>query len=358
MSLYGAGRKCDIWHWLTWRGWVDGRKEGHMITNISLTYRLPFFLTHGDWLIIIIIIIITINNSIFVKISRLQSGRFFLEKRQRDNFARSAWTYVKKSQSLQTFRLTNRTRINLGKNTGSSAVNKISWYQYKQNEKTVSVVSGTNNKNDKPRLRFLPNIMDGLRTKQSGSLSRLQITIRIRLLKPTQFSIQFALCGCVVSRIRFLFIFTIRVKNWKYSVVSLFSSRGNVSDELFFSANSFNASTRHFHWWQSFTITSRFTQVAMVWSSLLQLCKHNTKTTFAPYLFRLSVNKTNRLENNSRCSWGTDPSLKTVAYDCLWFVVYIAQNICEDLLCNNSKKNRRDLKKENHNSIEHPLIVS
>lgn len=183
------------------------------------------------------------------------------------------------------------------------------------------------------------------------------MTIRIRILKPTQFSIQFALCGCVVSRIRFLFIFTIRGKNWKYSVLSLFSSRGNVSDELFFSANSFNASTRHFHWWQSFTKTSRFTQVAMVWSSLLQLCKHNTKTTFAPYLFRLSVNKTNRLENNSRCSWGTDPSLKTVAYDCLWFVVYIAQNICEDLLCNNSKKNRRDLRKENHNSIEHPLII-
>ena len=56
-----------------------------------------------------------INNSISVKISRLQNGRFFSqklvlhgEKRERDNFARSAWSYVKESQSLQTFRLTNR----------------------------------------------------------------------------------------------------------------------------------------------------------------------------------------------------------------------------------------------------------
>lgn len=135
---------------------MDGRKEGHMITKISRIYRLPFS----------------------VKISRLQSGRYFSqklvlhgEKRQHDNFARSAWSYVKKSQSLQTFRLTNRARINLGKNTGSSAVNTISWSKYKQKEKTVSVVSRTNNKNDKPRLRFLPKY--GLRTKQSGSLSRL-----------------------------------------------------------------------------------------------------------------------------------------------------------------------------------------
>ena len=125
-----------------------------------------------------IILIIMINNSISVKISRLQNGRFFSqklvlhgEKRQRDNFARSAWSYVKESQSLQTFRLTNRARINLGKNTGSSTVNTISWSQNKQNEKTVSVVSHTNNKNDKPRLRFLPKY--GLRTKQSGPLSRL-----------------------------------------------------------------------------------------------------------------------------------------------------------------------------------------
>ena len=33
-------------------------------------------------------------------------------------------------------------------------------------------------------------------------------------------------------------------------------------------------------------------------------------------------------------------------------------HICEDLLCNNSKKNRRDLRKENYNYIEHPFIVS
>ena len=118
----------------------------------SPSYGLPFFLTHGDRLIIIIIIIM-INNFTSVKISRLQSGRYFSqklvlhgEKRQRDNFARSAWSYVKKSQSLQTFRLTNRARINLGKNTGSSAVNTISWSKYKQNEKTVYVVSRTNNK--------------------------------------------------------------------------------------------------------------------------------------------------------------------------------------------------------------------
>ena len=155
---------------------MDGRKEGHMITKISPIYRLPFFLTQDR--LIIIILIIMINNSISVKISRLQNGRFFSqklvlhgEKRQRDNFARGAWSYVKKSRSLQTFRLTNRARIDRDKNTGSSAVNTISWPQYKQNEKTVSVVSRTNNKNDKPRLRFLPKY--GLRTKQPGSLSRL-----------------------------------------------------------------------------------------------------------------------------------------------------------------------------------------
>ena len=67
-----------------------------------------------------------------------------------------------------------------------------------------------------------------------------------------------------------------QVKNWKYSVLSL--SRFL---RTFFPANSFNASTPHFQW-QSFTMTSRFTQVAMVWSSLLQLCKQYTKTTFVP----------------------------------------------------------------------------
>ena len=121
-----------------------------MITKISRIYRLPFFLTQDRLIIIIIIIIIMIiliimiNNSISVKISRLQNGRFFSqklvlhgEKRERDNFARSAWSYVKESQSLQTFRLTNRARINLGKNTRSTAVNTISWSKYKQNEKTV-----------------------------------------------------------------------------------------------------------------------------------------------------------------------------------------------------------------------------
>ena len=131
MSLYGAGRKCDIWHWLTCRGWVDGRKEGHMITKISRIYRLPFFLTQDR------LIIIMINNSISVKILDCKTVGFFL-KNWRDNFARSAWSYVKEAQSLQTlFRLTNRARINLGKNTGSSAVNTISWSKYKQNEKTV-----------------------------------------------------------------------------------------------------------------------------------------------------------------------------------------------------------------------------
>ena len=58
-------------------GWVDGRKEGHMITKISRIYRLPFFLTQDR---LIIIIIIMINNSISVKISRLQNGRFFPQK--------------------------------------------------------------------------------------------------------------------------------------------------------------------------------------------------------------------------------------------------------------------------------------
>lgn len=67
-----------------------------------------------------------------------------------------------------------------------------------------------------------------------------------------------------------------QLKNWKYSVLSL--SRFLRS---FFPVNSFNASTPHFQW-QSFTMTSRFTQVAMVWSSLLHLCKQNTKTTFVP----------------------------------------------------------------------------
>ena len=65
-------------------GWVDGRKEGHMITKISRIYRLPFFLTQDRLIIIIIIImiilIIMINNSISVKISRLQNGRFFPQK--------------------------------------------------------------------------------------------------------------------------------------------------------------------------------------------------------------------------------------------------------------------------------------
>ena len=68
-------------------GWVDGRKEGHMITKISRIYRLPFFLTQDRLIIIIIIIIIImiiliimINNSISVKISRLQNGRFFPQK--------------------------------------------------------------------------------------------------------------------------------------------------------------------------------------------------------------------------------------------------------------------------------------
>ena len=67
-------------------GWVDGRKEGHLITKISRIYRLPFFLTQDRLIIIIIIIIIMIiliimiNNSISVKISRLQNGRFFPQK--------------------------------------------------------------------------------------------------------------------------------------------------------------------------------------------------------------------------------------------------------------------------------------
>ena len=66
-------------------GWVDGPKEGHMITKISRIYRLPFFLTQDRLIIIIIIIImiiliIMINNSISVKISRLQNGRFFPQK--------------------------------------------------------------------------------------------------------------------------------------------------------------------------------------------------------------------------------------------------------------------------------------
>ena len=65
-------------------GRVDGRKEGQMITKISRIYRLPFFLTQDRLIIIIIIImiilIIMINNSISVKISRLQNGRFFPQK--------------------------------------------------------------------------------------------------------------------------------------------------------------------------------------------------------------------------------------------------------------------------------------
>ena len=61
-------------------GWVDGRKEGHMITKISRIYRLPFFLTQDRLIIIMIILIIMINNSISVKISRLQNGRFFPQK--------------------------------------------------------------------------------------------------------------------------------------------------------------------------------------------------------------------------------------------------------------------------------------
>ena len=75
-----------------------------MITKISRIYRLPFFLTQDRLIIIMIILIIMINNSISVKISRLQNGRFFSqklvlhgEKRERDNFARSAWSYVRVS---------------------------------------------------------------------------------------------------------------------------------------------------------------------------------------------------------------------------------------------------------------------
>ena len=51
-----------------------------MITKISRIYRLPFFLTQDRLIIIMIILIIMINNSTSVKISRLQNGRFFPQK--------------------------------------------------------------------------------------------------------------------------------------------------------------------------------------------------------------------------------------------------------------------------------------